>query len=115
MLSSRFPRRALRHVLRGFRKNGSSPEATRDHAGSLSRTINEISAKGLLALAVSWSLAEIALVFTTPTTPIEERIALLVRYGGGHDPGRLPELAEDAEDMPQATDAVPAALPPPHG
>jgi hypothetical protein len=77
MLSSRFPRRALRHVLRGFRKNGSSPEATRDHAGSLSRTINEISAKGLLALAVSWSLAEIALVFTTPTTPIEERIVEL--------------------------------------
>ncbi len=26
--------------------------------------------------------------------PIEERIALLVRYGGGHDPGKLPDLPE---------------------
>ena len=47
--------------------------------------------------------------------PIEERIALLVRYGGGHDPGKLPDLAEDAEDTPPATNALPAALPPPHG
>lgn len=77
MLSSRFPRRALRHVLRGSPKNGSSPGATRDQTGSLSRTINEISAKGLLALSVSWSLAEIALVFTTPNTPTQEHIVEL--------------------------------------
>ena len=42
--------------------------------------------------------------------PIEERIALLVRYGGGHDPGRLPDLPEDAEDTPPAADAASAAL-----
>ena len=30
--------------------------------------------------------------------PIEERIALLVRYGGGHDPGKLPDLPDDEGD-----------------
>ncbi len=77
MISSRFPRRALRHLLRGFRRLSSSSEAARDSASSFSRTINEISAKGLLALAVSWSVAEIALVFTMPTRPIAEHIAEL--------------------------------------
>jgi heat shock protein HtpX len=32
--------------------------------------------------------------------PIEERIALLVRFGGGHDPGPLPPLPAEAEDEP---------------
>jgi heat shock protein HtpX len=41
--------------------------------------------------------------------PIEERIALLVRYGGGHDPGKLPDLPEDAEDAPPTADTVLAA------
>lgn len=40
--------------------------------------------------------------------PIEERIALLVRYAGGHDPGRLPDLADD-----QGDEAAPAAPRPP--
>ena len=40
--------------------------------------------------------------------PIEERIALLVRYGGGHDPGKLPDLSEDEGDK-----AVPASPRPP--
>ena len=47
--------------------------------------------------------------------PIEERIALLVRYAGGHDPGKLPDLPEDAEDTPQAAEAVPAGPPPSRG
>ena len=42
--------------------------------------------------------------------PIEERIALLVRYAGGHDPGKLPDLPDDAEDGEQG-----AAPPPPRG
>ncbi|MCZ8150660.1 MAG: M48 family metalloprotease [Roseomonas sp.] len=41
--------------------------------------------------------------------PIEDRIALLVRYGGGHDPGKLPDLPEDAEDGEQGADTVLAA------
>jgi hypothetical protein len=77
MLRSRSPRRALRHFLRGFRKDGSSQVASRDQAASLSRKINEISAKGLLALAVSWSLAEIALVFTAPAKLPEDQIVEL--------------------------------------
>ncbi len=28
--------------------------------------------------------------------PIDDRVAALVRYAGGHDPGKLPELAEEA-------------------
>lgn len=79
MTSSRFPHRALRHLLRGSRRRSSSPEAVRDSASSFSRTINEISAKGLLALAVSWSLAEIALILTIPTRSVEEQIAELPR------------------------------------
>jgi heat shock protein HtpX len=41
--------------------------------------------------------------------PIEERIALLVRYGGGHDPGKLPDLPEDAKDAERGADTVLAA------
>jgi heat shock protein HtpX len=41
--------------------------------------------------------------------PIEDRIALLVRYGGGHDPGKLPDLPEDGGDAEQGADTVLAA------
>jgi heat shock protein HtpX len=48
--------------------------------------------------------------------PVEARIVALIRYAGGHDPGRLPELPDEAEKP--ATDAAeppwqPGALPEP--
>jgi heat shock protein HtpX len=34
--------------------------------------------------------------------PIEQRIAALVRFGGGHDPGPLPEIPDEEETAPAA-------------
>jgi hypothetical protein len=77
MIRSRSPRRALQHLLQGLWRPGASPDVPRHEAGSLGRTINEISAKGLLALVVSWSLAEIALVLTVGQLPPEEHLVAL--------------------------------------
>lgn len=49
--------------------------------------------------------------------PIEARIEALVRYGGGHDPGKLPELPELPEETEQPTPPEapdrPESAPPP--
>jgi heat shock protein HtpX len=52
--------------------------------------------------------------------PIEDRVAALVRFAGGHDPGRLPELAADPPaagappwDAPLNAPAAPEASAPP--